>query len=145
MMKNISRREWVQTLCGGLGSIGLAGVLAQQQAQAALAGHYAGPQMPAKAKHVIFLFMTGGPSQLDMFDPKPLLLKHQGERPNAVNLRTERVTGGLMPSPFEFKKYGKNGTDVSELLPRIASVIDDICVIKSMYDFATLIWPLSRA
>jgi hypothetical protein len=133
MIKDISRREWVQTLCGGLGSIGLAGMLAQQQAQAAVPGHYAGPHMAAKAKHVIFLFMTGGPSQLDMFDPKPLLLKHQGERPNAVNLRTERVTGGLMPSPFGFKKHGKNGTDVSELLPQIASVIDDVCVMKSMY------------
>src|SRR5205085_448588 len=55
--------------------------------------------------------------------------------PDSVNLRTERTTGGLYPSPFAFKKHGKAGIDVSELLPKIASVIDDICVVKSMYTF----------
>ena len=132
----ISRREWIQSLCGGLGSVGLLGTLASQQAQAAALGHYAGPALAPKAKHVIFLFLTGGPSQLDMFDPKPNLAKYVGQRPAAVSgFRTERETGGLLPSPFEFKKYGRNGVDVSELCPQIASVIDDVCVIKSMYTF----------
>jgi hypothetical protein len=98
-------------------------------------GHYAGARFPAKAKHVIFLFLTGGPSHVDMFDPKPALLKYQGQRPDAVNLRTERTAGGLMPSPFTFRKYGGNGVDVSELLPQLASTIDEICVIRSMYTF----------
>ena len=79
--------------------------------------------------------MAGGPSQLDMFDPKPALLKHQGQRPASVDLRTERTTGGLLPSPFEFKQHGRGGIHVSSLLPNIASTIDDICVIQSMYTF----------
>jgi hypothetical protein len=110
-------------------------MLAGREASAATAAHYTGRRLPAKAKHVIFLFMTGGPSHLDMFDPKPALTKYQGQRPDAVNLRTERTTGGLMPSPFRFQRYGKNGVDVSELLPHLAATIDDVCVIKSMYTF----------
>jgi hypothetical protein len=100
-----TRREWFHGLCGGLGSVGLVGALASQTAQAATPGHYAGPQIPARAKHVIFLFLTGGPSQLDMFDPKPALQKYAGQRPSAVaGFRTERETGGLLPSPFKFAK-----------------------------------------
>ena len=135
MNEMLSRRSLIQSLCGGLGSVGLSALLGNTVAEAATAGHYAGPHLAAKAKQVIFLFMAGGPSQIDMFDPKPDLLKHQGERPDAVNLRTERQTGGLLPSPFQFKKYGRNGVEVSELLPQLASVIDDVCVIRSMYTF----------
>ena len=135
MRQPLSRREMIQSVCGGLGSIGLSAMLAGQAAQAATLGHYKGPQLPKKAKHVIFLFMTGGPSQVDLFDPKPSLLKYQGQRPDAVSLRTERQTGGLLPSPFEFKRYGRNGIEVSELAPQLGSVIDDICVIRSMYTF----------
>ena len=79
--------------------------------------------------------MAGGPSQLDMFDPKPALLKYEGQRPSSVDLRTERQTAGLLPSPFEFKKYGTSGVEVSSLLPQLASVIDEVCVIRSMYTF----------
>ena len=81
------------------------------------------------------LYLNGGPSQIDMFDPKPALFKYAGQRPSAVDLRTERTTAGLMPSPFEFKRYGRNGVEVSELLPQLASVIDEMCVIRSMYTF----------
>src|ERR1035441_8514102 len=70
-----------------------------------------------------------------MFDPKPILAKYEGQRPNSVDLRTERQTGGLLPSPFQFKKAGRSGIEVSELLPQTASVIDDICVIRSMSPF----------
>jgi hypothetical protein len=94
-----------------------------------------GPHFAPKARHVIFLFMTGGPSHMDMFDPKPDLLKYQGQRPDSVDLRTERMTGGLLPSPFEFKKHGRSGTEVSELLPGLAGTVDDMCVIRSMYTF----------
>src|SRR5438067_7709225 len=128
MMTKLSRREMIQSLCGGLGSVGLAGLLAGPNARAATLGRYSGPRLPVKAKHVICLFMTGGPSQVDMFDPKPALLKYQGQRPNSVDLRTERQTGGLLPSPFEYKRRGKSGIEISELLPRLSTVIDDICV-----------------
>jgi len=136
MTRKLSRRALIQSFCGGIGSVGLAGMLSNSQAIAAPAmGHYTGRRANAKAKHVICLMMTGGPSQIDMFDPKPNLLKFEGQRPDAVDLRTERQTGGLLPSPFQFKKYGRNGVDVSELLPNLASVIDEMCVIKSMYTF----------
>jgi hypothetical protein len=131
----LSRRAMLESLCGGLGSVGLSAMLARNQAMGATAGNYRGPELPAKAKHVIFLFLAGGPSQVDMFDPKPALLKYEGQRPDSVNLRTERQTGGLLPSPFTFQKYGRGGVDVSELLPQMASVIDDVCVIRSMYTF----------
>lgn len=131
-----SRRSMIQSLFGGLGSVGLAGLLAESPAHAAaVAGHYSGPQLPVRAKRVISLFMPGGPSHVDMFDPKPGLVKMAGQRPNAVDLRTERQTGGLLPSAFQFSPQGKSGIEVSELLPQIGSVIDDICVIRSMYSF----------
>src|SRR6195952_4249280 len=129
MFNNYSRREWIASLSGGLGSLGLAGMLEASEPTPKF------PNFPAKAKHNIVLFMVGGPSQLDMFDPKPSLMKYQGQRPSSVDLRTERVTGGLLPSPFEFKQYGAGGVYVSSLLPNIASTIDDICVIKSMYTY----------
>ena len=135
-MINLSRREMLQSLCGGLGSVGLAGLLGGPPARAAVAsGHYLGPRLPVKAKHVICLFMAGGPSHLDLFDPKPALLEHQGQRPDSVDLRTERQTGGLLPSAFKFTKQGQAGIEISELLPQLSSVIDEICVIRSMYTF----------
>src|SRR6266704_154661 len=147
MIHRPSRREWIASLTGGLGSIGLMGMLSDEQIRAAstvakTAAPPAAPprpmkfpNFPPKAKHNIVLFMVGGPSQLDMFDPKPALLKYQGQRPSSVELRTERTTGGLLPSPFEFKQYGRGGVHVSSLLPNLASTIDEICVIKSMYTF----------
>ena len=135
MRNTLSRRAMIQSLCGGLGSVGLAGLLGSQTAQGAAKGRYIGPRPPAKAKHVISLFMAGGPSHLDMFDPKPALLKYQGQRPGSVDLRTERQTAGLLPSPFVFKKQGQSGVEISELLPQLSTVIDDVCVIRSMYTF----------
>lgn len=135
MIEKLSRRSWIGSLCGGLGSVGLLGMLGEQEARAATVARPAGPHFKPTAKHVIFLFMTGGPSQMDMFDPKPALAKYAGQRPPSVDLRTERVTGGLLPSPFSFRKYGESGIEVSELLPHLASGIDDVCVIRSMYTF----------
>jgi hypothetical protein len=135
MIEKPSRRAMLQSLCGGLGSIGLAGLFADSSLSAAALGRYSGPRIAPKAKHVICLFMAGGPSQVDMFDPKPALVKFQGQRPGSVDLRTERQTGGLLPSPFAFKKYGQSGVEVSDLLPQMGSVIDDVCVIRSMYTF----------
>ncbi|MFO1022199.1 MAG: DUF1501 domain-containing protein [Planctomycetales bacterium] len=91
------------------------------------------PPLPAKAKQVVHLFMNGGPSQVDTFDPKPLLMKHHGKPLPATNLRTERKTSGALGSPFKFKKYGANGAEISELFEKTAECADDLCIIRSMH------------
>ena len=88
---------------------------------------------PARAKHVIFLFMNGGLSQVDSFDPKPMLDKYHGQPLPGGTVATERKTGALMRSPFTFKKYGQCGMDVSELFPHVGECADDICFIRSVY------------
>lgn len=97
----------------------------------ALAGP--GPHFAPKAKHVIYLFLNGGPSQVDTFDPKPMLTKHHGKLAPAGNLKTERKTGTLLKSPFEFKPYGQSGIEVSEIFSKLGECADDLCVIRSMY------------
>ena len=120
------------TAGNGFGLMSLAGLLAAEKPEGD--GKTAiRPNPPAK--HVIFLFMTGGPSHMDLFDPKPALQKFAGQRPKPVNLRTERVTKGLLASPFKFHRSGKSGVEISELLPKLGKVIDDICVVRSMYTF----------
>jgi hypothetical protein len=121
-----------------MGVLGLANVLSEQGLLAADAPA-AGPltpkvaHFPAKAKHVIHLFMNGGPSQVDTFDPKPSLEKYHGQKPPAGLLKTERSTGALLRSPFKFQKYGASGMEISELYPRVATCADDLCVIRSMH------------
>ena len=110
--------------------LGLANVMAAESTPA-LAPK--APHFPAKAKRVIFLFMNGGMSQVDTFDPKPMLDKHHGQPLAGGNLRTERKTGNLMRSPFRFERHGQSGTEVSEIFSHIGSRVDDICVIRSMY------------
>ena len=126
-----SRREALKSLCGGVGMLGLADLL---KGDAFAAGaHTVGPHFAPKAKNVIMLFMTGGPSQVDLWDPKPALMKYAGQRPKTADLRTERTTAGLLPSRFEFARHGKAGIEMSELLPNLATVADELCVIRSMY------------
>jgi arylsulfatase A-like enzyme len=124
----------LQAFGAGLGSVALAGALADDRARAGDASLPA-PHFKPRATANIVLFMPGGPSQMDLFDPKPALQKYAGQRPDSVNLRTERTTGGLYPSPFEFKKHGTSGLEVSELLPNLAALADDLCVVRSMYTF----------
>ena len=88
---------------------------------------------PARAKRVIFLFMNGGLSQIDSFDPKPMLDKYHGQPLPGGTVETERKTGKLLKSPFTFKKYGQCGMDVSEIWPHIGEVVDDICFIRSVH------------
>src|SRR4029079_11287159 len=121
----ISRRAALQSMCGGFGVLGLAELTA---GDTSVAHHTVSPHFAPKARHVILLFMTGGPSQVDLVDPKPALLKYAGQRPSSADLRTERTTAGLLPSAFTFKKYGKAGIEFSELLPNIGSVADELCV-----------------
>ncbi len=91
------------------------------------------PHFPVKAKRVIHLFMNGGASQVDTFDPKPLLEKYHGQPLPSPNLRTERKTGNAFPSPYKFQKYGDSGIEVSEIFAHTARHIDDIAVIRSMH------------
>ena len=119
-----SRRAFLESLTAGFGAAALAS-----------AAPLRAPHFAPKAKHIVFLFMTGGPSHMDMFDPKPALARYAGQRPSEVDLRTERLTAGLLPSPFEFKPRGQSGVVMSELLPNLARHADDLCVIRSMYTF----------
>jgi len=136
----MSRRETLQSMGTGLGVLGLAGILASDGTLASGADlESSNPLAPKaahfapRAKHVIHLFMNGGPSQVDTFDPKPALKKYNGQRPPSANLKTERRTGGLLMSPFKFQKYGESGIEVSDLFPNVGSCIDDICVVRSMH------------
>ena len=131
---NLNRRQFL----GHTAAWGLCG-LGHQVTAFADGSATAGSPLPAwrthapRAKRVIFLFMNGGPSHLDLFDPKPALKKYAGQRPGSVDIRTERKTGGLLPSIAEFRPRGKSGVEVSDLLPWTSKVIDDICVIRSVY------------
>jgi hypothetical protein len=141
----VSRREFLARSGMGMAGLGLAGVLNQAGMLASAPVTDAPgspslnpltprpPQFPAKAKHVIHLFMNGGPSHIDTFDPKPLLQKYAGKPLPTGNLPTERRTGAAFPSPFKFQRYGKSGIEVSELFQQTAGSIDDICVIRSMH------------
>ena len=90
------------------------------------------PPLPAKAKRVVHIFLNGGLSQVDSFDPKPALAKYGGKS-LPVHLRTERSTGAAFPSPFKFQRYGESGIEVSEIFKNVGSCADDLCVIRSMH------------
>ena len=126
-----SRRSFIQSMASGVGGLGLASFLCSEGALGA--ADTAHPHFPARAKRVIFFLMAGGPSHLDMFDPKPAIKLHEGKRPDGVALRTERVTGGLLPSPFAFQPGGQSGIEVSELLPNLRGCIDDLCVLRAVH------------
>src|SRR5688500_9723618 len=86
------------------------------------------PPFAPRAKRVIHLFMNGGPSHVDTFDPKPRLTEYHG-KPIPLDLRTERKTGAAWKSPYAFKKYGKSGLEVSEIFPKVGEHADELCVI----------------
>jgi hypothetical protein len=128
MTPPLSRRDLLRRAGLGLGSLGLAALLAEEGRAAP------GPHFPGKAKRVVHLFMNGGPSQVDTFDPKPLLEKYHGKPISSANLRTERKTAGALRSPFPFRRYGKSGIEVSDLFAKTAAAhIDSMCVIRSMH------------
>ncbi len=127
----MTRRELLTKMGAGFGMVGLEGLLRADGALDPLAPK--APHFPAKAKRVIYLFLNGGPSQVDTFDPKPMLDKYHGKPAPSGNLKTERRTGTLMRSPFKFERCGKSGIEVSEIFPRLGAMIDDVCVVRSMY------------
>lgn len=118
-----NRRE----LIGGLGLLSMADLL-----RAATLSNPT-PQFAPRARRIIHLFMNGGPFQCDLFDPKPDLNRYAGQKPSGADLRTERPTGALMAVPFRYRKHGQSGVEVSELLPKTAELIDDICVLRSLH------------
>jgi hypothetical protein len=126
----ISRRDALRTMGGGFGMLACADLLGSSTAGPL---EPRSPHFAPKAKHVIYLFLNGGPSQVDTFDPKPMLTKYHGKPMPTPNLKSERKTGNLLASPFEFKRHGKSGLEVSEIFPLLGDHADELCVIRSMY------------
>lgn len=142
------RRELLRRAGMGMGMVGLAGLLDAEKLRADEPAPLPGPpsenaerlnplapkppHFAAKAQRVVHLFMNGGPSHVDTFDYKPLLEKHHGQPMPSGNLRTERLTGGLMKSPFKFRQFGESGLWVSELFEKTAAFVDDMTVIRSI-------------
>jgi hypothetical protein len=140
--KPVNRRDALKKIGGGFAFLSFASMIGESLAQAESLPDASAPTAPwmnkdpkfkPKAKHVIFLFMNGGMSHVDTFDPKPMLAKYDGQPMPGGDLGHERKTGTLMKSPFEFKRYGKSGIEVSELFPNVGECIDDICVVRSVH------------
>lgn len=137
----MSRRHALSQAGFGLGGIALAGMLNEMSASKAVAADAGSPLasrpslFPGKAKRVIHLFMNGGPSQMDTFDPKPKLNEFHGKTlPSKADLsKDKRLSGAALRSTFTFKKHGRSGIEISELFPNVAQHADDLCVIRSMY------------
>lgn len=141
--RTLSRRELFQNVSAGIGSIALASLLGEDLAAAPLARDpnslaVRPPHFPATAKNVIFLHMVGAPSQLDLFEPKPALIKHDGQPCPDKYLEGQRFAflrghPKLLGTEFKFAPHGESGLEFSELLPNIATHADDICLIKTLH------------
>src|SRR5690606_3943097 len=138
-LKPLTRREALRRVGSGFGMMAFASTMQQSLMKAggivSADGTMGAAKLdyPQKVKRVIFLFMNGGLSTIDSFDPKPALEKYDGQPLPGGEIKTERRTGALMKSPFAFKKYGQSGMDVSELWPHLSEVVDDIAWVRSVY------------
>jgi hypothetical protein len=119
MNRPLSRREVLGTLGGGFGGLVLASLLEADTPRPDNLQPRA-PHFSAKARAVIQLFMHGGPSHVDLLDPKPMLDRYDGQAPPAEVADDERITGNLLKSPFRFRRHGQSGIEFSEVLPNIA-------------------------
>jgi hypothetical protein len=134
---SFSRREMLRSVGSGLGSIALASLL-QDQLHASSASPLAPktPHFPPRAKHVIFLYMDGGPSQVDTFDYKPMLEKYNGSDPSQTIGKLAPTqfdnVGKVLQSPWKFRQHGQSGAWVSELFPHLAEHVDDLAFVRSM-------------
>ncbi len=130
----LTRRQMLQKMCAGFGLLGLAAVAGSRSALSSGASISAArlPHFAPRAKRLVFLFLNGGPSHVDTFDPKPALARFEGQQPSGELYKKSKGTG-FMPSPFAFSKHGQSGIEVSESLPNLARVIDDCCIIRSMH------------
>ncbi len=129
ILPHLSRREALTKMASGLGMLGMAAT--SDAARDPFAPKP--PHFKPKAKRVIYLVLNGGLSQVDSFDPKPMLDRHHGQPVPGGAPQTESSVGNLMRSPFSFQKYGQSGIEVSDIFPKIGGVIDDFCVIRSMH------------
>jgi hypothetical protein len=130
MTSPLNRRQALTRCASGFGLVGLAGLLAEASAATATSGR---PHFAPRAKRIIQIFLSGGPSHVDLFDPKPELAKRHGQPLPFEKPKLERTkTGNLLASPWKFVPRGQCGTEVSELLPHLAGCVDDLCVIRSM-------------
>ena len=134
-----TRRDLLRSTAVGFGHLALSSLLGQEapSAEPPTARDPLTPKPPhfaARAKRIVFLFMKGGPSQVDTFDPKPLLDRDHGKAPPFDLPRiTFAKQGNLLKSPWKFKQHGQSGLPVSELFPHVAQHVDDLCVIRSLY------------
>src|SRR6267142_291473 len=135
----LTRRQMLRQMGTGLGMLGFAGLLRDAGLLLPAAGAAAVNPLaarpapfPARAKHIIHIYLNGGPSQVDTFDPKPALAEWAGKTIPNGNLTTERPTGTVLPSPSTFQRYGKSGLEVSEIFSKTAQHVDDLCFIRSM-------------
>ena len=144
MFPKLTRRDVLARAANGFGSIALASLLDLPSSAAQHVNPLAPkpPQLPAKAKSVIFLFMVGAPSQVDTFDPKPALDKYDGQPlPASYGTVVSQFTKGdtpLLRSPWKFQKYGQCGREVSSLFPHLAGCVDDLCFVRSFYTDSTV-------
>ena len=134
-----SRRSFFRRCAGGLGTIALSQLLSGEEVKSPLAPRP--PHFAPKAKNVIFLFMEGAPSQMDLFDPKPELRRWHGKplpesRTKDLKLAFIKPTASVLGSEFNFAKHGQCGMELSELLPHTAGIADDICLVRSMHSEA---------
>ena len=133
----LSRRQAIERMGAGFGGLALATLLAEQSAAAENPLSQRPAHFPPKVKRVIMLFMFGGPSHLDTFDPKPLLSRDSGrplpaeQRPRVLSFPNRM--GNLVGSAFPFQRYGESGLPISSLFPNLARCADDLCVINSMH------------
>ena len=128
----LTRRQMLRSCAGGFGGVALA-ALARDRAFAQGSGH--GPHFAARVSRVIFLYMDGGPSQVDTFDPKPMLTKFDGKDPGelfTVEPTQFNNNGKVLASPWRFRRHGQAGIPISELFPHVARCADDLAVVRSM-------------
>src|SRR3982751_6697935 len=136
-----NRRRFLQSITGGIGSIALADLLHGESGAGANPLAPRKPHFPAKAKSVIFMCMKGGPSQVDLFDPKPERQKWHGKplpesMTKDMKLAFIKPTAAVLASPRTFKPCGDAGITYSDYIPNIGSCADDICLVRSMYSDA---------
>ena len=139
----MNRRDWLRSCGMGFGGLALADMLGRAVAadEASAGGALGGFHHPPRAKRVIYLFQSGGPSQLDLFDHKPLLARLDGEQLPAAVRGGQRLTGmsgnqssiPLAASPYRFARHGASGAEISELLPWTARIADRLCIVRTMF------------
>ena len=136
----MKRREWLKQASMGFGWLALAGMNQDQARAEQTSSDFPSPgrpHFPPKARSVIFLFMDGGVSQVDSFDPKPQLDKEHGQKPKfKTDATVFNAKGNLMASPWKFKNYGQSGLPISDLFPQVGACADELCVLRSMTAFS---------